>query len=172
MHRYGHRGWLSNSITAQCGLTLIELLVTLLILSILAAAALPYAEVTVKRNEEIELRRRLRMIRTAIDRTHYDWKNGKIAKNADGISRHGYPKTLQVLVDGLPTGRPDGSKNRYLRRIPLDPFGDKTKPPAEQWRLRGYDDEADSASWSGTDVYDVRTASERIAIDGSHYKDW
>ena len=172
MHRCGRLGWLSSRPSGQRGLTLIELLVTLLILSILAAAALPYAEVTVKRNKELELRRHLRMIRTAIDRLHTDWREGRVAKTAEGISRNGYPKTLLILVEGVDTGKPDGSRLRFLRRIPRDPFGDKDKSPHEQWLKRSYDDEPDSNSWGGTDVYDVRSTSERKAIDGSQYKDW
>ena len=57
--------WLSSN----RGLTLIELLVALVILSILAAAALPYAEVTVRREKELELRQALRQVRSAIDQS-------------------------------------------------------------------------------------------------------
>ena len=68
------------------GVTLIELLVTLVILAILAAGALPYAEVTVRREKELELRRSLREVRSAIDAFHDDWKGGKIAKTSDAAS--------------------------------------------------------------------------------------
>ena len=154
------------------GLTLIELLVTLVILSILAAAALPYAELTVRRDKEIELRRTLREIRTAIDSFHSDWTAGRISKLNEAVSDDGYPKTLQVLVEGAETSAAKGSKHRYLRRISRDPFADAAKPPEEQWILRGYQDEADTIAWGGKDVYDVRSAAENIAIDGTHYKDW
>ena len=172
MRRCGLHALSSNSWRPASGLTLIELLVTLVILSILAAAALPYAELTVRRDKEIELRRALREIRTAIDGFHEDWAAGRISKLNDALSEDGYPKTLQALVNGAETSGAKGGKRRYLRRIPRDPFLDTTKPPEEQWVLRGYQDEPDTIVWGGKDVYDVRSAAENIAIDGTHYKDW
>ena len=160
--------WLSNN----RGLTLIELLVALVILSILAAAALPYAEVTVRREKELEMRQALRQVRSAIDQFHDDWKSGKIPKTGAAASEDGYPKTLQVLVDGADAGQAKGGKLRYLRRVPRDPFGDAARSPAEQWVLRGYQDEPDSITWGGRDVYDLRTASDDTALDGTRLKDW
>ncbi len=136
--------------SAQGGLTLIELLVTLVILSILASAAIPFAELTVRRDREQDLRRALREVRTAIDNFHDDWVAGRISKLTDAASEDGYPKTLHVLVDGVDTGQEKGG---------------------EQWVVRGYQDDP-GASWNGTDVYDIRSASDRIAIDGTRYKDW
>src|SRR5215813_2131074 len=100
MRRFAQRASWSSSL----GLTLIELLVTLVILSILAAAALPDAEVTVRREKEIELRRALRDVRTAIDAFYDDWKGGKISRTSTAASEDGYPRTLQILVDGADTG--------------------------------------------------------------------
>lgn len=160
--------WLSNN----RGLTLVELLVALVILSILAAAALPYAEVTVRREKELEMRQALRQVRSAIDQFHDDWKSGKIPKTGAAASEDGYPKTLQVLVDGADAGQAKGGKLRYLRRVPRDPFGDAARSPAEQWVLRGYQDEPDSITWGGRDVYDLRTASDDTALDGTRLKDW
>ena len=168
MRRFGPRGSSSNS----RGLTLIELLVALAILSILAAAALPYAEVTVRREKELELRRALRDVRTAIDAFYEDWKGGKISRTSTAASEDGYPKTLQVLVEGADSGDAKGSKRRYLRRIPRDPFSEQTPPPAEQWVLRSYQDGSDSLAWGGRDVYDIRSSSENIALDGTRYREW
>ena len=154
------------------GFTLIELVVALTILSILAAAAIPYAELSITRSKELELRRSLREVRIAIDRLHEDWETGKVSKLGNSISDDGYPRTLQVLIEGVESGEAKGGKRKYLRRIPEDPFGEPGKPPIEQWVLRGYQDEPDSLSWNGRDVYDVRSQSERTAIDGSRYREW
>jgi len=172
MRRSGRRALSSNSARPAAGLTLIELLVTLLILSILAAAALPYAELTVRRDKELELKRALREMRTAIDAFHDDWAAGRIPKTSDAVSDDGYPKTLRVLVEGVDLGQAKGGKRKYLRRVPRDPFADSSRPPEDQWVLRGYQDEPDSITWGAKDVYDVRTAAEGEAIDGSRYKDW
>jgi general secretion pathway protein G len=153
-------------------LTLVELLVTLVILSILAAAALPYAEVTVRREKELELRRALRDVRTAIDAFNEDWKSGRVSRTSTAGSEDGYPKSLQVLVDGADAGDAKGSKRKYLRRVPRDPFADPARPPAEQWILRAYQDNADSIVWGGRDVYDIRSGSDGTALDGTHYRDW
>ncbi len=154
------------------GVTFVELLVTLVILSILAAVALPYAEITVRRNKEIELRQALRDMRSAIDRFHLDWETAKISKLDNDVSENGYPKKLQVLVEGVGSAQAKGTKIKYLRRIPADPFSGPDKPSLEHWVLRGYQDASDATSWGGTDVYDVRSLSRRKAIDGSFYKDW
>lgn len=164
---------LSSNRQSASGLTLIELLVTLAILSILAAAALPYAELTVRRDKELELRRSLREVRGGIDAFHDDWIAGRITHSEDIASADGYPKKLQILVAGADTGHAGGSKRRYLRRIPRDPFTDTaTKDPAEQWVIRGYQDEADALTWNGRDVYDIHSMSTAQAIDGTTYRDW
>jgi general secretion pathway protein G len=158
--------------TVHGGFTLVELLVTLAILSILAAAALPYAEVTVRREKELELRKALRDVRGAIDAFYEDWKGGKISRTATAASEDGYPRTLQTLVEGADTGDAKGNKRRYLRRIPRDPFADPARAPAEQWVLRSYQDNSDALTWGGRDVYDIRSASEGTALDGTRHRDW
>ena len=135
----------SNSKGRPHGLTLVELLVTLAILSVLAAAALPYAELTVRRDKELELRRALREVRGAVDAFHDDWAAGRISHGDDLASPDGYPRKLQVLVDGADTGRAGGGKRRYLRRVPSDPFAEKaTAERAAQWVIRGYQDAPDA----------------------------
>jgi len=151
--------------SSASGFTLVELLVTLAILSILAAAALPYAEVTVRREKELELRQALREVRSAIDAFHEDWRAGRISRTATAASEDGYPRALEVLVEGADTGDLKGTRRRYLRRVPRDPFG-------EQWRVRAYQDAADTQVWGGSDVYDIRSAAGGSALDGTSYREW
>ncbi|HXU92419.1 MAG TPA: prepilin-type N-terminal cleavage/methylation domain-containing protein [Gallionella sp.] len=157
---------------AISGLTLVELLVALAVLSILAAAALPSVEMVVMRTKEIELHGALREMRTAIDNFHEDWVNGKISKTNSNTSEDGYPRTLQVLVEGVETSNVKGGVRRYLRRIPRDPFAEPGQAPEESWVVRGYQDGLDATIWGGKDIYDVRSASDRVALDGTKYSSW
>ncbi len=155
------------------GLSLIELVVTMTILAILASLVVPSAMMTSKRLKEIELRRNLRIIRTAIDNYKKDYDRLVTIKAAN---ESGYPKTLQELVEGKDFGGLDKTKHKYLRRIPDDPFNPPTpgqeRNEEERWGLRSYADNPDSTSWGGDDVYDVHSLSEETAIDGTKYKDW
>lgn len=172
MHSFVPRVSSSSNPRRVRGLTLIELLVTLVILSILASAALPYAELTIRRDKELALHRALREVRTAIDTFHEDWLDGRIPRNDRTASADGYPRTLEVLVDGVDTGRVGGGKRRYLRRVPRDPFADPRINAEQQWALRGYQDGPDANTWNGEDVYDIHSRSVGIAIDGTRYRDW
>ena len=156
----------------QSGLTFIELIVTLVILSILAAAALPYAEIAFRRDQELELRHALREIRTAIDYFHTDWQAGRVPVTGDTASHDGFPKSLAVLVDGVDMAGISSKRRFYLRCIPANPFAEATLKAEDQWQLRSYRDKKDAAFWGGEDVYDVRVRTEKIAINETYYKDW
>jgi general secretion pathway protein G len=155
------------------GISLIELIVTLIILSVLSLLILPSAQMTAKRNRELELRRELRMIRTAIDdyRKNYDQAVAE-KKLTSSLDNSGYPETLQVLVDGYDFGGLVKYKKKFLRRIPVDPFNPPEPGAEPKWGLRSYEDEPDSTNWGGEDVYDVYSLSNETAIDGTKYKDW
>ena len=145
------------------GFTLIELLITVAILGLLASVALPLAEVAVQRGKEQELRRSLREIREAIDAYKRAADEGAIDKGAD---KSGYPSTLAALVEGAVDRRdPNGSRIYFLRRVPADPIS------GEAWALRSYASPAD-APRAGDDVYDVRSISAAIGLNGIPYKDW
>lgn len=145
---------------------------TLTILSILATAAVPYVEVTVTRTKELELREALRDVRNAIDSFHEDWENGKIARTNHSASEDGYPRTLQVLVEGIERSDAKGGKRRYLRRIPRDPFDAAEQKSDDTWAIRSYQDDVDATIWGGKDVYDIRSKSDRVALDGTNYRSW
>jgi general secretion pathway protein G len=155
------------------GLSLVELVITLVILSILSVLILPSAQMTAKRVKEIELRRELRVMRTAID--EYKKAHDKSiveGKKMDVLNKSGYPETLQELVEGTDFGGVLSTKKKFLRRIPGDPFNPKLKDGVPEWGLRSYNDKPDSTIWGGEDVFDVYSLSEEKAIDGTNYKDW
>jgi len=153
----------------QKGLTLIELVIALAILGILAAAVLPMAEVTVTRTKEIELRRALRTIRTAIDEYKDDFDRAKDQKKIlTSIDEIGYPESLDVLLEGRDWGGLYPYQKKYLRRIPKDPFD----PYGEGWGLRSLEDDPDSTVWGGENVYDVYSQSDAIGLDGTAYNTW
>lgn len=153
------------------GFSFIEMMISVLILSVLAAVALPYAERTHIRDKERELRENLRQIRSAIDRFHEDWAQGRIPPGRLA-SEDGYPKNLDILVQGVDRGTLDGGQIHYLRRVPRNPFADQRQPATAQWRLRSYRDHPGSAQWGGEDVYDVLVPQKLEALDGSCYCDW
>ena len=98
------------------GFTLIEMLVVLAMLGVLASAARPLLEMSVQRSREHELRQGLRTLREALDAYKRAGEAGAIAQSPEDS---GYPKTLQLLVDGVPDVRsPSGRKLYFLRRLP------------------------------------------------------
>lgn len=163
----------SRILLGRQGLSLVELIVTLSILTILAALVVPSAQLTAKRSKEIELRRNLRTIRTAIDKFKDDYdKAVNDKKLIASLNKSGYPESLKILVDGYDFGGLVNYKKKFLRRIPVDPFNPPKSGEEPKWGLRSYVDQPDSTNWGGEDVYDVYTLSEETAIDGSKYKDW
>lgn len=156
----------------QRGVTLVELVVTMTILAILASLILPSARLTVKRTKEIELRRNLREIRTAIDafKKEYD-KAVDQKKIIPSLNKSGYPEDWTQLVEGYDFGGMYPEKRKFLRRIPRDPFSEDPDPE-RHWGLRSYYDKPDSRTWGGEDIYDVYSQSDQTALDGTRYADW
>ncbi|SRR6056297_1068720 len=151
------------------GMTLIELVIAMAILAILAAMVLPLAEVTVTRTKELELRRSLQVIRTAIDTYKEDYDKAVAEKKIFAtVGESGYPEELEILLEGKDWGGLYPFKKKYLRRLPKDPFDRDDYG----WGLRAYRDEADSTVWGGEDVFDVYSQSDAVALDGTSYRDW
>ena len=148
----------------QRGLTLVELIVAFTLLLILSTIALPLARVQVKRERERELRRGLREIRTAIDRYKEASDRGLIRVKLDS---EGYPPDLEVLAEGVEVSASPDKKLKFLRRIPRDPMTGST-----DWGLRSYQDDPDSTSFGGQNVFDVYTKSQDTALDGTRYSEW
>jgi len=139
-----------------------ELVIAAAILSILSLAAVPLARVTIQREREKQLRQALWEMRDAIDRYKDAAERGMFQTKAD---TQNYPPDLDTLVKGVEAQ--GGKKIRFLRSIPDDPM---TK--GKEWGLRSMQDDVDSDSWGGQNVFDVYTKSDGIALDGTKYKDW
>ncbi len=151
------------------GFTLIELIVTVVILSVLAAAALPMLQTSVKRQKEARLRESLHDIREALDAYKLAYDKGLIV-NKVGLS--GYPPNLQVLVDGIQDSKdPNKKLIRFLRKIPQDPFYSPDYEDDPQWGLRSYESEAKDPR-EGADVYDVYSLSPMIGTNNQPYSQW
>jgi general secretion pathway protein G len=150
-----------SAASPQAGLTLVELIVTVAILAILASAVVPLARFQAKREKERQLRYDLWQMRDAID------------KYKDAADRHAfvtkvdsgnYPPDLDTLVNGVDA---QGKKLKFLRRIPVDPMTGKA-----EWTLRSMQDDPNSDSWGGQNLFDVASKSQGTALDGTKYSDW
>ncbi len=146
------------------GLTFIELLISVVVLGILAAVAMPLVQVSVTRTRELELRRSLRQLRESIDlfKAEYDKARTNLTdarndfKKLVSVDRTGYPLTLDEMV-----------ATKILRRIPRDPMN-----PDGKWVVRSFSDNPESSLSDAKDVYDVRSASKAVALDGTTYDTW
>ena len=143
------------------GLTLIELIVTVFILSILASAAIPVANFQLKRQKERELRYDLWMMRDAIDKYKDAADRGAFQTKVDSQN---YPPDLETLVKGVDV---QGKKLKFLRKIPIDPMTGQA-----DWGLRSMQDDPDSDSYSGDSVFDVYSKSPDTGLDGTKYSTW
>ena len=146
------------------GFTLLELMMSVMIISILVGLAVPLARNSIKREKEAELRVALREMRTAIDKYKDAADRGFIMVKVD---TEGYPEKLQDLVDGVQMVGAVDKKLKFLRRIPKDPMTNST-----EWGQRSYQDDPKATSWGGQNVFDVYTKSEGTAFDGTKYKEW
>jgi general secretion pathway protein G len=143
------------------GFTLLELIIATTIMLVLSTMAVPLARLTIQREKERELRQDLWMMRDAIDRYKDAADRGGFQTKVDSQN---YPPDLETLVKGVDV---QGKKVRFLRKIPTDPMTGDT-----DWGLRSMQDDPDSDSWGGQNVFDVFTKSQGTGLDGTKYKDW
>ena len=161
---------LSGGRVRRRGFTLIELLVVMAVLGILAAAIMPLGEAMVRAQKERRLRAALWEIRSAIDEHKRLADKGFVAPGPTGS---GYPASLRVLVDGVEDLRPAtrGHKLYFLRQVPRDPMAPDGAAAETTWRLRSHASPPDDPR-PGADVFDVRSASDALALDGTPYASW
>lgn len=150
--------------TRQRGFSLVEAVVVAAVMAILAAAALPVVKFTVTRTKEADLRHHLRTMRNAIDEFKRYSDSGLIPVE---LGTEGYPAELESLVEGIDVVGQVDMKKKFLRRIPVDPMTGEA-----EWGLRSYQDEPDSTSWSGENVFDVYSLSEGVGLNGVPYSQW
>ncbi len=143
------------------GFTLVELIVVVSIIALLATAAVPIARWQVKRTKERELRADLWRMRDAIDHYKDAADRGAFQTKVDSFN---YPPDLDTLVNGVDV---KDKKVRFLREIPVDPM---TK--SAEWATRSMQDDPDSSTASGDNVFDVHSKSDGTALDGTKYNTW
>ena len=202
------------------GFSLIELVITITVLTILTLGVMPLVKVSVRRQKEQQLRDSLRQLRMAIDEFHRDTIGMVCTGSVGGQGLAGtpqpvpqmgatsidprskvvisectifgvdnpdhYPPDLDTLINGVnvvPRGVGTGAgqpgvaatevnqlstkQKVYLRALPIDPMTGKA-----DWELRSSYDPADSDSWGGENVFDVRSKSKATALNGEKYSDW
>lgn len=148
----------------QAGYTLAELVMVAAVMVILAGAALPAVKFTARRTKEMELRHHLRSMREAIDTYKRYSDMGLLAVD---IGTEGYPAELDDLVEGVEIAGQIDKKLKLLRRLPVDPMTGEA-----EWGLRSFQDEADSDSWGGENVFDVYSLSGGVGLNGVPYREW
>src|SRR5436305_544327 len=148
----------------EAGFTLAELVMVAAVLTILATATLPVAKFTAKRSKEADLKLALREMRSALDEYKRYSDAGLIPVD---LGTEGYPKKMEVLVEGVQLVGQVDKKLKLLRRIPVDPMTGK-----DEWGLRSYQDAPDSTSWGGENIYDVYSLSKGAGLNGVPYRKW
>lgn len=159
----------TSRFTPAAGLTLVEVVCATAILLVLAGVAMPVASTMVKRQKELELRRNLRQIREAIDRFQADVERiPSMKEKLDAVNKDdGYPEEMEWLVEGFDIGDAAGTKLKYLRRIPRDPMTGE-----REWAFRSNRDKPGSLFSDGINIFDVRSKSDVVGLDGTKYSKW
>ncbi|MFH1824446.1 MAG: type II secretion system protein [Candidatus Firestonebacteria bacterium] len=120
----------------QKGFTLLELMIVIIIMGILYAVANIVISGRITFAKETALKHNLYTIRKAIDEYYTD--------------KNKYPSALQDLVD-----------NKYIRKIPEDPFTKSTN----SWIII-------PSSNTGNDVFDIKSSCDKVDSNGKPYNEW
>lgn len=151
------------------GFTIIELLVTVAMVSLMASIAIPAGELLVQRGQERALKETLRELRAAIDAYKRASDQGRIAQ---AVGDSGYPHRLTDLLGVRDQKDPAGVQIRFLRKIPRNPLHAADDAAAERtWGLRSYASSHLNPQ-PGRDIFDVYPLTEGKGINGVPYKEW
>jgi general secretion pathway protein G len=155
----------------QFGFSIVELVVSVAILGILAAVAMPVIQTSVTREKEYQLQIALRDIRNAIDA----YKQASVSQLITADSTSGYPHSLADLAAGVPTNANPPQQIYFLRSVPRDPFfPDETTSAIDTWNVRTFtmNPGTFTSSSQATDVFDVSSMSTQAGLNGVPYNEW
>ena len=124
------------------GFTMIEMLVVMTLIVILASLGMVQYRSSVQRAEEAVLKENLFRLRDAIDQYFAD--------------KTKYPASLSDLVS-----------EGYIREVPKDPMTQST----DSWQSTPAEPDANNPA-SSVGIYDVKSGSDRTALDGTRYSEW
>ena len=159
----------SRIASSESGFTIAELITVVAIIGVLASVAMPVVSFGIRRQKEIELHERLRKITDAIDRYHelrVTNAPNNIKKPPDFGQRE-YPKNLEELTKPIELN--SGKSVRLLReRDLIDPMTNR-----KEWDTLSDNDDPTSSIRSGDNVFEVRSKSTAVSLDGkTHYNEW
>lgn len=124
------------------GFTIIELMIVLAVITILVSMAVPFYQKSIIRSKESVLKSNLFTLRTVIDEYTFDKAKA--------------PQALQDLVT-----------EGYLRAVPVDPMTGS----ADSWKVE-MEDAVSSVNQTEPGIFDVKSGSDKVSLEGTPYAEW